>query len=121
METGRLEILYWFLVMVVILLSGPLTWVMNTVWLLPSIVLVSSEYRYIGDKIDSVSLSMILVGFVLSGIPDTQSFPLLIPFATRFVAHKYVVAELIIFLSMLVYLHSQLKRGYATPTEAVRY
>jgi hypothetical protein len=100
------EFLYWQLVLVVILLSAPLTWVMNTIWLLPLLPfivasLTTSQPFQIQRPIIAITLGLIIIA-----LPDHLSYRLLLPFEflNRSAAHKYVLGELVIFVGLLLYL-----------------
>lgn len=94
------EILFYTAILVLILLVAPLTWVMNTVWVLPVIVILIHffENRFISN---SHSLTLMALGLFLMWLPDSIVFSLLIPFGLRFEKYKYVVGEVLIFAGLL--------------------
>ena len=99
----REEIIFWQIVMVVILLSGPLTWVMNTVWLLPALFIlirpadnVSAGYIRGGGRLWGI---LAISALILTALPDLYFFDTL-PFEAR-TTQKYVIAEFILLISLL--------------------
>jgi len=95
------EFVYWQIILIIILLSGPLTWAMNTVWLLPIIIIVLHEYRLLQGKRQAVCLYLCVAGLTIAALPDYQSFSLLIPFCEGLLELKYVIAEVLLFISLL--------------------
>ncbi len=94
------ELLFWQLVMVIILLSGPLTWDMNDVWLLPVAAIIVRQFKE--DTGSPVSTAFLILGLLLAGIPDHFGFPLLTPYGYKMDNYKYIAAELLIFLGLLI-------------------
>ncbi len=101
------ELVYWQAVMVSVLLAGPLTWAMNTVWLLPAGVLVLAAWREIREPLTAVSLAVVMLGLLLAAIPDHHAFPLLSPVGFPALNLKYVLAELLILAGLLGLLAGQ--------------
>jgi hypothetical protein len=98
------EFVVWQLVMVIILVSGPLTWGMNVVWLLPVSILLLREYGSMLDKTHAISLSLCCIGLVVAGVPDHYTFPPLPSFAVRLDNLKYVLGELFVLAGLLTIL-----------------
>jgi len=102
------EYIYWQIVLIIILLCAPLTWAMNTIWLLPAILILINEEsqtteRYPAQK----SLKICAVGFLLAMVPDQYVFPMLPPFFEDLMDYKYVLAELFLFSGLLLLLGSR--------------
>ncbi|MBN1250308.1 MAG: DUF2029 domain-containing protein [Anaerolineae bacterium] len=101
--------LYWQLALVIVLLSAPLTWVMNTIWLL---ALVPLAIRWgIARRAGAPEpwprrLGWVLVAFglVIAMVPDHLAFSLLIPAgaAGEAAQQKYVIAELAVALGLVL-------------------
>lgn len=92
---------YWQAVMVAVLLAGPLTWAMNTVWLLPAGLVVLAAWREIRGPLAAVSLAVVVLGLLLAAIPDHHAFPLLSPVEFPALNLKYVLAELLVLAGLL--------------------
>jgi hypothetical protein len=102
--TAMQEFAYWQLVLVIILLSSPLTWVMNTIWLMPVAVIIIYWSHVVNTRTQAAFLAVGVIGLLLAALPDPGGFPLLIPYGSILVRHKYVLAELLILVSLLSFL-----------------
>lgn len=94
--TRNEEFLYWQLALVVVLLAAPLTWVMNTVWLLALVpVTLSGLADHQRSWTIQLGLALVALGLTLAAVPDHQAFPLLFPggFPAEVAANKYVLAQ----------------------------
>jgi hypothetical protein len=100
---ARGEILYWQVIALIVLLSAPLTWVMNLVWLLPLIVVVLAELSRPGDGWGSVALVLAAVALVVIALPDGLGSRWMTPALARLIRDKYVVGEGLLLLSLLGY------------------
>lgn len=99
------QLMFWQIVLIVILLSGPLTWVMNIVWLLPAVPLLLHKYLSVEDKRAAVYLSIGIIALFIAAIPDAVSFPLIVPYGERvFNASKYLLAEALLLISLMLLL-----------------
>jgi hypothetical protein len=116
----RDEFLYWQFALVVILLSAPLTWVMNTSWLvtlLPFAVSGLSGPQSMSNR-PGLGFALVLLGLVAAAIPDHLSFQLLFPFSRfeRFLGdYKYVLAEVAIAAGLVLHL-GLVDRAQSSPT-----
>lgn len=107
LKTGEqnkyVELVKWQLILLVVLLSSTFTWVMNLVWLIPVILILTNldfqknEYKYLGG--------LLAVGFILSALPDNLWVIERSPFES-FYKLKYVISEIIIFVSLIYLLRS---------------
>jgi hypothetical protein len=100
-QTPLQAMVYWEAVMVSVLLAGPLTWAMNTVWLLPAGVLVRAAWREIRGPLAAAALAVLVLGLLLAAIPDHHAFPLLSPVEFPALHLKYVLAELLVLAGLL--------------------
>jgi hypothetical protein len=99
------QLMSWQIVLIVILLSSPLTWVMNLVWLLPAVPLLLHKYLSVRDKQEAIYLSIGIIALFIAAIPDAVSFPLIVPYGERaFNAGKYLLAEVLLLLSLILLL-----------------
>jgi hypothetical protein len=102
------DFVYWQIVLVVILMAGPMTWSMNLVWLVVTIVvavngvhgIVSSQRRADGE---TYSLYLLVLGLAVAAMPDDRSFPMWLPLASPLFVAKYIAAELLVFAGLLGY------------------
>jgi len=102
------DFLYWQIVLVVILMAGPMTWSMNLVWLVVTIVvavngvhgIVSSQRRADGE---TYSVYLLVLGLAVAAMPDDRSFPMWLPLASPLFVAKYIAAELLVFAGLLGY------------------
>ena len=106
---GPDEFAYWNIVFVIVLLTGPLTWVMNVVWLLPAAAVIIGQYRRIGNAAQAAGLAVCGLGLLWAGLPDTGAFQMLLPGTLRLGQWKllqdpwkYPAAELAVFAGLLL-------------------
>jgi hypothetical protein len=106
------EVLYWQIVLIIILLSGPLTWVMSLVWLLPIIVILLYEYILIKNK--AISLYLCAMALVVAALPDHLFFSHFIPVGEKFIiTHRYLFAEVLLLVSLVVMLNRKINKRSA--------
>lgn len=103
--------LYWQLVLVIVLLSAPLTWVMNTIWLLALLPVVlrrltsrSAAAPYPWHR--QLGWLAIAIGLTIAALPDTLAYALLMPTGVLGEAaqQKYVIAQLTLAIGLMLYL-----------------
>lgn len=95
------EFMYWQIIMIVVLLSGPLTWVMNTVWLIPIILIILSIFPLLHNIKQVLYLCLCTWGLIIVSLPDNINFLQLTPYSNGLFAQKYVISEIILFISLL--------------------
>jgi len=101
------KFMYWLSVLVVILLSGPLTWTMNVVWLIPLIIVILYNFHLLkqGDYYNwrGFWLYLCTLGFLIVAMPDCLAFPLLSPnmVLCKVINSKYIIGEIMILISLL--------------------
>jgi hypothetical protein len=88
--TPRDEFLFWQLVIVVLLLFGPLTWMMNLVWLLPSAVLLLGEVSILPRVAPRWSVIVLGTGLLIAALPEFDFFRA----PDLWLQTKYVFAEI---------------------------
>ncbi len=101
---ARGEILYWQVVALVVLLAAPLTWVMNLVWLLPSIVIVLAELTRPAADRGRLALLLAAVALAVIAMPDGAGSSRLAPVLVKLTGGKYVLGEGMLLLALLGYL-----------------
>lgn len=98
-DTKQKEFLFWQIPLLVILLTAPLTWVMNTVWVLPFAVVITSLFASVGSLRHALSLLAMGLGLVLVLLNNTG-----FGFLDQYFLDKSMLGELIILISLMVYL-----------------
>jgi hypothetical protein len=96
----------WQLAMVAILIASPLTWTMNLVWLLPLPLLVWRGVVEATDRRTALLLAACGLGFFIAAAPDRFAFPWGWP-PYRVTSIQYVVAEFVVFGSLLLHLRTR--------------
>lgn len=98
------DFLYWQLVLLIILLTGPMTWVMNLVWLLPLALVLLTKTTQSQPPQRALPLALALAALVILGLPDIYTFPLLVPFGASFMRWHYVFGAGLLFGALLLYM-----------------
>lgn len=98
LETFR-EVAYWQGISVIVLLSAPLTWVMNTVWLLPVAITLLHLKEMLSGR-GWLALILGTLGLVIAWVPDCIILPFLT--ITRLVNAKYLLSETLVFGSLFL-------------------
>jgi len=104
--TPQHEFVYWQLVLVIIIMSAPLTWVMNTVWLLTLLPFTIGGLFASHPLAKRISLVLISVGLLVAAVADHYAFPLLLPPAVlgSIGRDKYVLVELLVAAGLVLWL-----------------
>jgi uncharacterized membrane protein len=107
------EFLYWQLVLVVVLLAAPMTWTMNTVWVLPLLPLLSRALLAREGTDRTAGLVLILLGLAALAIPDQHSFSGLFPIykLERIGDLKYVIGCSVVLTGIAVHLRTVAARA----------
>ena len=111
---GEDEFAYWNIVFDIVLFTGPLTWVMNVVWLLPVVAVVMGQLRRPGNLLQGIALGACALGLVWAALPDMGSFSMLLPDGVRWKLlgdpWKYPAAELAVFFGLVLLLAAAPRR-----------
>lgn len=91
------EVAYWQAAMAAVLLAWPVTWAMNAVWLLPGALVVLCAWPQARASGARAVLAACACGLLLAAVPDGVAWVVL----GRFANLKYVVAETLVFVSLL--------------------
>jgi len=91
------ELAYWQAAMAAVLLAWPVTWAMNAVWLLPAALVVLHAWPQSHAAGARAALAACACGLLLAAVPDGVAEVMLGPFANL----KYVLAEALVFVSLL--------------------
>ena len=97
------EFAYWQIGLIIVLLCGPLTWVMNVVWILPAAFISIYWYKKVENGRQAFFLALSTLGLLLAAIPGEWGFMSLFPqqFHPEF---KYIIAELMLFAGLLYFI-----------------
>lgn len=108
------EFIYWMVCFIVILLCGVRTWSMNTIWLLPVAVILISEIAYLqsGHKFHIFNFCLCIIGYFFIALPDLP-FLQLVDLGYIFLSNKYIIGEILLFISLLGLLTLRVK-GFKT-------
>jgi hypothetical protein len=108
------DFLYWQAILIVILLSAPMTHVMNTVWMLPVFVMIIASYSNLNKVAQKLGYGMLVAGIVLVGMPDTLYFDLLSLFTLHWMNDKYLIGEAFVLIGCLFYLSEPISRRFCS-------
>lgn len=102
--TFKNNLIFWQVTLIVILLSGSYTWIMNLVWILPAgFILIKQLPELLKQK--NLFLSLFLViGFCLVAFPDNLLVTKKMGFFGELLKSRFVVGEIILFISLVWYL-----------------
>lgn len=99
------EFLYWYAILMVIMLIGPLTWAMNVIWLIPLAALAVGRNPWSSDRMKMLPWLLLVVALVLAFVPDCMYYGWR-DFANPSWAckaldsSKYIFAEILIIISV---------------------
>jgi len=112
-RSARQQFFYWQLVLLIIMLAGPMTWIMNLIWLLPLTLALLAELQLSlsrqplsGHSLSarqSLMLALAFFAILLTALPDIHTFPLLFPTNSALFRWQYIFAELLLFGALLLY------------------
>ena len=96
--------IFWQIVLIVILLSGSYTWIMNLVWILPAgFILLELLPGLLKRKNIFLSLFLI-VGFCLVAFPDNLLVTKKMGLLGELLKSRFIAGEIILFVSLVWYL-----------------
>ena len=105
-ETPLTEFIYWQVVLIIILLSSPYTWVMNLVWLMPVAFIIIKIFPQLFTDKKFVILALLIGGYLLLALPDNLLLTKDLPVLGEFFKTRYVISEFLILLSLTLYIKS---------------
>ncbi|MFC1593823.1 glycosyltransferase family 87 protein [Candidatus Omnitrophota bacterium] len=101
------ELIYWQIVLIVIVLSGVRTWAMNTVWFMPASIILFYGYKTQKSKGVFFYLCLCALGLIIAAMTDA-AFLRVIPFSSELLLFKYIIAGLLMFISLVLLLRAYL-------------
>jgi hypothetical protein len=93
-------LVYWQIVLIIILLTSPLTWAMNAVWLLPAVVILLCHAQFRSRKMRDLFIGTCTAGLIIAAVPDhlLHAFSDLV---SNWVNDKYIIAETIVLIALM--------------------
>ena len=98
---------YWQMILIIITLSSPYTWVMNLVWLLPFVFIVNDIFPELYKEKKYFLLLLIITGYLLLSLPDNLLLTKDVRIIGELIKSRFVMAELILFVSLVFYLRKR--------------
>lgn len=106
------EFLYWYAILTVLLLLGPLTWTMNVIWLIPLSALAVARTPWSKEKEEKMTFApwLLLVGaLLLAFVPDCmylgwRDFASPSAFCKALDSSKYIFSELFVIISLWLHI-----------------
>jgi|WetSurMetagenome_2_1015567.scaffolds.fasta_scaffold01297_14 hypothetical protein len=96
--------IYWQIILIVITLSSPYTWVMNLVWLLPFVFIVIEILPEFYKKRKYILITLIIIGYLLLSIPDNLLLTKQIKIFGELFKSRFIIAEFILLGSLVTVL-----------------
>ncbi len=98
------DLIYLQLVLIIVLLCAPTTFVMNTVWLIPNVLIAYYLSVTRETKREGKFLWLTWIGLILAAMPDVVALNITSSPFQFVLENKYVFAELLIFVSYVMIL-----------------
>jgi hypothetical protein len=97
--------IFWQMILIVILLSSPYTWVMNLVWLLPFTFIFIDILPVLFKEKKYVTMILLLAGYLLLALPDNLLLTKQIKIFGELFKSRFIIAEfiLLIFLFLVLF------------------
>lgn len=107
------EVAFWGLIITILLLISPLTWVMNYVWFIilfpvlfiqiaENVIVFRNKKKVLFSKLISMALG--LIGFFIIAIPDTVLLKMELINENSWVLNKYPIGSMFVFSWLFIYL-----------------
>jgi len=98
------DFVYWQIILIIILLSSPYTWVMNLVWLTPVAFIIINSLPDLLRRKKALILVTLIVGYLLLSLPDNLLLTKDVPLLREFFSARYVMSQFLILFSLVLYL-----------------
>jgi hypothetical protein len=92
--------IYWQMILIIITLSSPYTWVMNLVWLLPFVFIVIDILPELYKQKRYILLIIIIIGYLLLSLPDNLLLTKQIKIFGELFKSRFIIAEFILLFSL---------------------
>ncbi len=99
------EFLFWYSVLMVIMLLGPVTWAMTAVWIMPISALAVSRHPWSKEKMHIIPWILLVIALIIAFVPDCmylgwRDFANPSYFCKALDSSKYTGAEILIIISI---------------------
>ncbi|MSU54990.1 MAG: DUF2029 domain-containing protein [Candidatus Taylorbacteria bacterium] len=121
------EFLYWYSILMILMLFGPLTWTMNAVWIIPLSTLAVGQHPWSKDRMRTIPWVLLVVALLLAFVPDCmylgwRDFASPSSFCKALDSSKYIFSEFFIIISIWLQVKEvkdlkNPKQTSGTPTE----
>jgi hypothetical protein len=102
--------IFWQVILIVITLSSPYTWVMNLVWLMPVAFILVSEITELFKTKNYKIIILFVAGFLLLAFPDNLLLTKNIKFIGELIKSRFVISEFLIVASLSLILYYRNKK-----------
>ena len=93
-------LIYWQIILIIITLSSPYTWVMNLVWLTPLVFILVEIIPGLFKEKRYVVLSFLIIGYLLLSLPDNLLLTKDIKIISELFKSRFIAAEFILLFSL---------------------
>jgi hypothetical protein len=108
-DTKTNQFLYWQIILIIITLSSPYTWVMNLVWLLPIVFIVNEILPELFKKKKYILIVFIVIGYLLLSLPDNLLLTKQVKLFGELFKSRFIIAEFILLISLMSYFKKEQK------------
>lgn len=98
------KFIFWQMILIVITLSSPYTWLMNLVWLMPFAFILVNELPDLIKEKKYIASSFLVAGFILLAYPDNLLVTKNIKVIGEFFKSRFVISEFLLALSLFLIL-----------------
>lgn len=98
------KFIFWQMILIVITLSSPYTWLMNLVWLIPVTFILSDELSELLKEKKYIAAALLIAGFILLAYPDNLLITKNIKIIGEFFKSRFVISEFLIAISLFLIL-----------------
>ena len=96
------KFIFWQMILIVITLSSPYTWVMNLVWLIPLVFILIEEIPALIKNKNYNILIIFIFGYLLLALPDNLLLTKHVKIISEIFKSRYVVSEFVMLASLLL-------------------
>jgi hypothetical protein len=103
------KFIYWQVVLIVITLSSPYTWVMNLVWMLPLVFILIEIVPELFRSKKYALLIILLIGFLILTLPDNLLLTKHVKIIGEIFKSRFIAAEFILLFSLVIKIYNPKK------------
>ena len=97
------DFIFWQIILIIILLASPYTWLMNLIWLLPVVFIIMEILPELRRDKKYLFIAIFIFGYLFLALPDNLFWTKHLYFIHGIFACRYVISEFIILFSLLNY------------------